>query len=38
MNFTYKGYGKLLEKLRENGYETASYFDWKEKPGCVSEK
>lgn len=35
MDFTYKGYGKLLEKLRENRYETASYFDWKEKPRCV---
>lgn len=35
MQFTYQGYGKLLEQLRDHGYQTADYESWRQKERCV---
>ncbi len=31
MNFTYKPYEELIEKLRVSGYEFVDYHNWQEK-------
>lgn len=35
MRFTYDAYGSLLDLLKRNGYESASYFNWRDKNKCV---
>lgn len=35
MNFTYRDYFRLVDRLRNAGYEIADYEDWEDKKRCV---